>query len=411
MYVIGSSKRNQYPIKIWMQAEDQLEEPCLLQAINLANLPFVHQWIALMPDAHVGKGMPIGGVLAAKNVLVPNAVGVDIGCGMSWRETQLDSMVLKNTFTNNGTLVQSLIGDIMRDIPLGKKHHNKRQLSIVLDEAMANKELYGNETELLTEIEAAYCQIGTLGGGNHFIELQEDEAGKVSIMLHSGSRNLGYKICNYFKDLAISKRAEWGSTVPLDYYLDYLPADSKEGQAYVNWMNLGLAFARENRERMMQVVCDRLERLLKRVGLSSPIYGKQVDCHHNYASFEHHFGQDVWVHRKGAIRAGEGEWGIIPGAMGMPSYLVIGRGNCESFLSCSHGAGRIMSRTKAKAQFNMESVITDLKNIGVVLGKNKRSDVAEETRHAYKDIEHVIENELDLIMPVKKLTTIGVVKG
>lgn len=411
MYIIKENGETEHPIKVWLRQEDLLEESCLQQAINLSNLPFVHKLVALMPDTHTGKGMPIGGVIATDNVVIPNAVGVDIGCGMAYMETNIEAAFLRNTNTANGSLLQSIIGDVLRNIPVGINHYKSRQASETINKALADKGKYDFAEVLLPEIEDGYYQIGTLGGGNHFIELQEDENGLIAIMLHSGSRHLGYQICNYFNDIARKCSTKWHSTVPDEYRLDFLPADSEEGQAYINWMSLALEFAHENRNRMMNDVIAIIEKLVSRVRGTQPHYSGYINCHHNYASLEQHYGKTVWVHRKGAIRAREGELGIIPGAMGTYSYIVTGKGNKESFHSCSHGAGRLMSRTKAKASFSVESVITDLKKNGVVLGKNKKNDVSEESRHAYKDIDTVIANELDLIAPVKKLRTIGVVKG
>ena len=411
MYVIECNEKHTHPIKVWLRPEEELEAKCLEQAQNLASLPFIHPWIALMPDVHVGKGMPIGGVLPAEGVVIPNAVGVDIGCGMAFLETNVEAAALRQAMTNHGTLLQGIVGEVLRNIPVGKKHYQERQESEVVAEALLNIDLYSFAPELLPEIEAGYYQIGTLGGGNHFIEFQEDEQGLVSIMLHSGSRHLGYKICNYFNNLAKMNRQNWGSTIPDSYFLDYLPVASAEGEAYLQWMELGLAFAKENRAKMMMDVEKILERLMARAGLPAPQYGRYIECHHNYAALEHHFGKDVWVHRKGAVKAGEDQLVIVPGAMGANSYILRGKGNPESFQSCSHGAGRILSRTKAKEVFKMETVIADLKAHGVVLGKNKRSDVTEEARQAYKDIEGVLANELDLAIPFKQLKTLGVIKG
>jgi tRNA-splicing ligase RtcB len=187
--------------------------------------------------------------------------------------------------------------------------------------------------------------------------------------------------------------------------------ESEEGQAYINYMNMALEFAYENRARMMDKVKEIFTRWCEKSFEITPEYSNLINCHHNYAALESHYGKDVWVHRKGAIKAGSGELGIIPGAMGSYSYIISGKGNEESFHSCSHGAGRRLSRTKAKETYSVEEVILDLKETGVVLGKNKKSDVAEESRFAYKDIEAVIANEGDLITVVKRLKTLGVVKG
>lgn len=201
------------------------------------------------------------------------------------------------------------------------------------------------------------------------------------------------------------------SSVPDEYRLAFLPVVSEAGRGYINWMNLALDFAQENRDKMMSVVTEILTTKVQKYLVTTPTYSSRINAHHNYASLEHHFGKNLWVHRKGAIRAREGELGIIPGAMGSYSYIVKGLQNDDSFHSCSHGAGRLMSRRQAMNTFTVEQVMVDLKEQKVVLGKNSKADIAEESRFAYKDIDFVISQELDLITPVKKLKTLGVVKG
>ena len=410
MYVISNLENQRHPIKVWLP-EGALEEGCLEQARHLAELPFIHKWVALMPDTHQGMGMPIGGVIATEGVIIPNAVGVDIGCGMAFVQTGIPAAALTETQTKSGSLLQCIVGDILRNIPVGFAHHQKPQHSRVIDEALGNIDQYAAVPGLIPEIEAGHHQIGTLGGGNHFIELQQDEAGYVGIMLHSGSRHFGLKICNHFHQAARGLNSRWFSSVPDEYRLAFLPVGTDEGQGYIRYMNLALDFARENRDRMMEKVQEILAQWTVKVLGVTPAFSDYVNCHHNYAALEHHYGKDVWVHRKGAIRAREGEVGIIPGAMGSASYIVEGKGNPESFASCSHGAGRRHSRKKAMEAFSVEQVMVDLKESGVVLGKHNKSDVAEESRFAYKDIEEVISNELDLVTPVKKLQTLGVIKG
>jgi len=410
VFTLYKKDANRIHIKVWLSNREQLEEKCLQQADNLSNLPFAHHHIALMPDTHSGYGMPIGGVLATEGVIIPNAVGVDIGCGMAFLQTNIPVELLK-TDTGQGKLIQVVIGDVMRSIPVGFSHHKKPQESKVLDYACSRGTPY-TEEELVPEIEAGYYQLGTLGGGNHFIEIQEDEEGKVGIMLHSGSRNFGYKVCKYFNKLAKKLNKLWYSSVPKEYDMAFFPWESEEGLQYVHWMNLALEFARENRSQMMiKTKYTLLDLVQKYTGFSGYQVGETIDCHHNYATIEHHFDKNVWVHRKGAIRARKGDIGIIPGAMGSYSYIVEGLGNPESFHSCSHGAGRNFSRKKAKEKYSIQDVLEDLKTKGVILGKYKKDDVAEECRMAYKDIDFVIGQELDLITPIKKLQTIGVVKG
>ena len=230
-------------------------------------------------------------------------------------------------------------------------------------------------------------------------------------MLHSGSRHFGLKICNHYNDIAKALNRKWHSQVPEEYRLSFLPVDTEEGQGYIRYMSLALDFARENRARMMERVQEILIRWCDKALGIAPAFSGFINCHHNYAALEHHYGRDVWVHRKGAIRAREGDVGIIPGAMGSKSYIVEGLGNPESFESCSHGAGRRYSRTKAMQTFSVDEVMNDLNEAGVVLGKHSKRDVAEECRFSYKDIEEVIANETDLVRPVKQLSTLGVVKG
>lgn len=408
MYVI--SNNNSVPIKIWSTAES-VDENCLQQAANLAKLPFVHKCVSLMPDTHAGKGMPIGGVLACDGVVIPNAVGVDIGCGMAFVQTNIPVSVLRETKTGSGTLLQSIIGDILRGVPTGFAHHSKPQRSTVLDKAKQELSKYEATQELVANIEEGYFQIGTLGGGNHFIELQEDENGFCTIMLHSGSRNFGYRICGYFNDIAKLLNERWFSKVEADWGLAFLPVDTHEGKQYLNWMNLAMDFAYENRAMMLESVMAIFSRSVEKYTGLIPEYSNKINCHHNYASLENHYGKNVYVHRKGAIRAREGDLGIIPGAMGSASYIVRGKGNPESFMSSSHGAGRVYSRSKAMELFSVEKVIVDLKEQNVVLGKSKKSDVPEESRFAYKDIDTVMANQSDLTEPIKRLFTVGVVKG
>jgi tRNA-splicing ligase RtcB len=411
MFVIYEKDLMKYPIKVWLESKDQVEASCLEQAMNLANLPFLHKWVSLMPDTHTGMGMPIGGVIATDGVIIPNAVGVDIGCGMAFVETNIPAELLKNTDTPNGKLIQPMIGDILRNIPVGFAHHQKKQECSSLDEANIDNELLSFAPQLLTELERGYFQIGTLGGGNHFIEIQEDDDGIVGLMIHSGSRNFGFKICRHFNGIAREMNDQWHTAVPEEFGLSFLPVDTPAGRSYIEWMNLALNFAHENREHMMERVIDIVGKWFNKYSDGPLEFKNTINCHHNYAAIEHHYGKNVWVHRKGAIRARDNDVGIIPGAMGSYSYIVNGLGCEESFHSCSHGAGRKFSRTKAKEEFSVEKVINDLKKCNVVLGKHKKDDVAEECRFAYKDIDFVIKNELDLVKPVKRLKTIGVIKG
>lgn len=410
MFVLQKELGN-YPLKVWLESERDLEAACMEQAYHLMQLPFLHKWVCLMPDTHAGMGMPIGGVIAAKGVVIPNAVGVDIGCGMAYVGTNIPVKVLKETMTGNGNLVQGIVGDIMRSIPVGFAHHKTPMPCYTMDAAMEELSRYEKNEELLGQLEAGYFQIGTLGGGNHFIELQEDDKGYLSVMLHSGSRHFGKSVCDYFHQKARELNVRWYSRVPDEYRLAFLPVDTDEGRQYLDWMNLSMAFARENREKMMLAVKAVLEKWIGKYTDLTLEYQDEINCHHNYAALENHYGENVWVHRKGAVRAQNGELTVIPGAMGSYSYVVMGLGNPESFCSSSHGAGRAYSRKGAMAAFTCEEVMVDLKDQGVILGKKNKRDVAEESRFAYKDIDQVMANQKDLVTPVKRLRTIGVVKG
>ena len=399
------------PIKIWTASIDDIEESCLQQAVNLASLPFAVDHIALMPDTHTGKGMPIGGVIACRNAVIPNAVGVDIGCGMAFVQTDIPVRLLRETMTGSGELIKMIIGSVLRNIPVGFKHYSKPQPSAVLDKAQTEIGKYTADEELIKYIDESYYSVGTLGGGNHFIEIQEDENGLACIMLHSGSRMFGNMIGQHFNKLANSINEKYFSCVPFSYNLPFLPVDTDEGQRYLNWMHLAMDFAYENRAVMLEKVKAVFSELAEKFIGIIPNYSDEVNCHHNYAALENHYGENVWVHRKGAVHAAEGEIAIIPGSMGSNSYIVKGNGNPESFLTSSHGAGRSYSRTGAMERFSVESVMLDLKERNVVLGKNSKKDVPEECRFAYKDIDTVMENQKELTTPIKKLFTVGVVKG
>ena len=410
MFVLYN-ENTKFPVKIWLEDESQLEANCLEQAYHLSQLPFIHKWICLMPDTHAGKGMPIGGVIATKDVIIPNAVGVDIGCGMDFIPTNIRVEDIREVQTGNGTLIQAIIGNIMREIPLNTERYKAPQESEVLDRAKQEIEKYEENVELLPLIDDGYFQVGSLGGGNHFIELQEDENGYLCVMIHSGSRHLGKAICDYFHEKARELNRLWYSAVKEEHRLAFLPVHTKEGQQYIQWMNLAMDYAFENRARMLEKTCAIVKELIEKNTELVVEFGEEVNCHHNYAALENHYDANVWVHRKGAVRVREGEKAVIPGAMGSYSYVVEGKGNKESFCTSSHGAGRSYSRSGAMQAFTVEKVMVDLKEQGIVLGKRKKNDVAEECRFAYKDIDQVMAQQLDLVTPIRKLRTVGVVKG
>lgn len=399
------------PIKVWLSGEDKLDEKCRDQAYNLAHLPFLHKWVCLMPDTHAGKGMPIGGVIAAKNTVIPNAVGTDIGCGMIFTSTNIKVADIKDIQTGNGSIIQSVIGDLMRNIPAGREKFKERRFCQTIAEAKESGRFDNEVPELLELFEDGYFQIGTLGGGNHFIELQEDSDGNLCIMIHSGSRNIGAGICRYFHELARNHASRWKSTVPDDFCLAFLPADSGEGRAYLKYMELAVEFAKENRLQMLHSVKEAVKNKIEKFTGKTVLFSGDLDCVHNYASLEEHFGEMVWVHRKGAVRVRKGEKAVIPGAMGSHSYVVEGKGNPESFDTASHGAGRDYSRTAAMEKFSVEKVMVDLKEQGIILGKRKKADIAEECRFAYKDIDEVMEQQEEMVMICRKMRTVGVIKG
>lgn len=378
------------PIYTW---DENVEESALVQARELANLPFAFHHICLMPDVHMGYGMPIGGVIATEKVVIPNAVGVDIGCGMKARKTNL-------THIDINTL-KSVLNQIQRDIPTGFNHQKTPQnLSEKLQE-MAQKLSYENEKyrEIVNKMPA---QMGTLGGGNHFIEIQKGDDGHIWIMLHSGSRGIGKMTCDIYNDMAKKLNHQWYSYSAPD--LAFLPLDSVQGMEYMQAMRVGMQFAEDNRLHMLLRVEEAIRKYLPDMEVE-----EAIDTHHNYAALESHYGKNVLVHRKGAVRA-VGKV-IIPGSMGSFSYIGEGLQSPTSFWSCSHGAGRKLGRKEAMRQFSAQEVIEDMKSKGIELYKTKKQDVAEECVQAYKDVDVVMSNQSDLVKPLVKLRPLGVVKG
>lgn len=405
------------PIKVWLEDIAHLDANCLEQALNLADLPFLHKWVALMPDTHMGYGMPIGGVIAARGAIIPNAVGMDIGCGMAFLHTNIPAELIRQCTTSQGPLAKVISNNILRDIPVGFAHHAEPQESAYLDGLLASGSEFAREMDKHPDLAgscfpSAFKQLGTLGGGNHFIELQEDEEGRLCVMLHSGSRNVGKQVCDYFNKTARSLNERWQSRVPTGHQLAFLPTDDEAGQSYLHWMEMSLAFARENRQAMKETVKSILfSQVEKHTGFNSIQVDMEINAHHNYAALENHFGEEVWVHRKGAIRVQADELGIVPGAMGRASYIVKGLGNPESFHSCSHGAGRKMGRKKALAAYTSQEVLQELADRAVTLASHSTSDIADESPFVYKDIDDVIAQESDLAVPILKLKTLAVVKG
>jgi len=265
---------------------------------------------------------------------------VDIRCGMSFAATNIRLDSIADVTTGSGSLLQMIVGEIMRNIPVGFDHHGTKQHCDVIDRAFANPEAYQSQPKLYDCLQDGYYQVGTLGGGNHFIEVQVDEEGYIGLMLHSGSRHFGLTVCKHFGRMARELNERWHSQVPSEWELSFLPVDTDEGKDYISWMNLALDFAAENRQHMMDVVKDIFLRRVYDFTRPQTEFSTEINCHHNYAAIEHHYGADVWVHRKGATRARADELAVIPGAMGSYSYVVEGLGNPESFCTSSHGAGR-----------------------------------------------------------------------
>jgi tRNA-splicing ligase RtcB (3'-phosphate/5'-hydroxy nucleic acid ligase) len=388
MKIISTEK---LPVKMWL---DEVEEGAMNQIRNLANLPFAFKHIAVMPDAHPGFGMPIGGVLAAKGMIIPNAVGVDIGCGICAVKTSLTDI--------NKDSLKKLIGEIKRTIPLGFEHYKQKQdVSLMPDEKSL---MSGQKPVIEKEYNSALTQIGTLGGGNHFIEFQKGPAGNIWVMIHSGSRNLGKQVADYYNKLAIRLNEKWNSPVPRKWELAYLPIDSEEGQAYIREMNYCVEFALANRKLIMSKIIELFSDETNAVGMNF------INIAHNYAKMENHFRENVMVHRKGATLAASGTIGIIPGSQGAPSYIVKGKGNPDSFNSCSHGAGRRMGRRQAVRELNLEDEINKLNSLGIVHAVKGKKDL-DEASGAYKDIRSVMKNQEDLVEILVELIPLGVIKG
>ncbi|HRX16728.1 MAG TPA: RtcB family protein [Spirochaetota bacterium] len=374
------------PIKMWL---DEIEDGAMQQAKNLANLPFVFKWIALMPDCHQGYGMPIGGVLAAYQVVVPNAVGVDIGCGMCAVKTSLKNI--------NSDQLKKIISLIRARIPLGFNHHKHPQQWQGFDNAP-------DIPIIQQELQSAQYQLGTLGGGNHFIEMQKGSDGFIWIMLHSGSRNFGLKIATEYHKKAMYYCAQ-NKYQLTDSNLAYLPVKTEEAKEYFEAMNFALEFARESRLKMLEVVKDAVASVCINVS-----FDETINIHHNYAALERHYGHDVIVHRKGATSARKGQIGIIPGSQGTRSYIVIGKGNPESFMSCSHGAGRKIGRKEAQRKLDLKHEKKILDDQRIIHSIRTVKDL-DEASGAYKDIDTVMKNQQDLIDITVSLVPLAVIKG
>lgn len=397
------------PIKAWVRGV-QVEEAAKKQLRNLAGLPFIHSHIAAMPDVHWGMGATVGSVIATKGAVIPAAVGVDIGCGMAAQRTTLTASDLPDN-------LQALRSEIERRIPHGRTNNggpgDRGAWGDQAPKASTHPELGGLIAQL-SKITAKHPKLeragnraikhaGTLGTGNHFVEVCLDEEQRVWIMLHSGSRGIGNAIGSYFIERAKEEMRRWHINLP-DQDLAYLPQGSELFADYCGAVEWAQTFARVNRELMMSEAIDALS-----LAVPKPFSCDcaAVNCHHNYVSWENHFGDNVMVTRKGAVRARAGDLGIIPGSMGARSFIVRGKGNAQSFCSCSHGAGRAMSRAEAKRRFTLEDHIKATEGVEC----RKDEGVLDETPGAYKDIDAVMAAQSDLIEVVHTLRQVLCVKG
>ncbi|WP_417369231.1 RtcB family protein [Gelidibacter japonicus] len=376
------------PIKLWLE-EEQVEDGALDQARDLANLPFAFKHIAIMPDTHLGYGMPIGAILATKGAVVPNAVGVDIGCGMCSLRTNLTDIETAD--------LKEIMSIIRETVPVGFNHHESPQ-----DESWM-PEKKGNLPIVEQEYKSALHQVGTLGGGNHFIEIQKGSDGYIWIMIHSGSRNIGFTVANHYNNIAKEKNKALELRVPKD--LAFIPEDSEYFDLYWNEMNYCVEFALANRKLMMERTKSAFKEIIPEVEFSH-----FINKPHNFAALEEHFGEEVIVHRKGATRARKGEWGMIPGSQGTQSFLVKGKGNVNSFESCSHGAGRVMSRAAARRNLDLKEERKILTDQGILHAIRHKGDL-DEAPSSYKDIDEVMANQEALVEVQIKLQPLAVIKG
>ena len=384
---------NKCPVKIWT---DLVEDSAMKQIENLTTLPFLYHHLAIMPDVHTGMGMPIGGVLACVDAVIPNAVGVDIGCGMCAVKTSIKANEIPID-----VLRKKIMRGIRKLIPLGMEHHKEPQDEKYMPQGYDIEKLY----VVKHQYTSATYQIGTLGGGNHFIELQKDDEGYLWIMLHSGSRNLGKQVGDYYNKIAKTLNERWLSIVNPDIKLAFLPLKTDEFNQYWAEMKYCVDFALCNRKLMME----RIEEVIADA-LPDIKFEPMINIAHNYATWENHYGNNVIVHRKGATLARKGTIGIIPGSQGTASYIVEGLGNPESFCSCSHGAGRVLSRTAAINTLDMAEEVNRLNERGIIHAIRCQKDM-QEASGAYKDIDTVIANQTDLVNVKTKLLPVAVIKG
>ena len=394
------------PIKAWTVGVP-FEDEARAQVERISRLPFLHSHVAVMPDVHLGKGATVGSVIATRQAIIPAAVGVDIGCGMMAVRTSLRASELPDDLHALRTAIENAV-------PHGRTNNGREgdrgawrnppqraldawsRLEPTYTEIVAKHPRLGRGNDL--------SHLGTLGTGNHFIEVCLDESQNVWIVLHSGSRGVGNRIGQFFIELAKKDMRQWMINLP-DQDLAYLPEGTEHFGDYVKAVHWAQSYAMTNRELMMEAIVAALRKseLLPPFEANAEV----VNCHHNYVAVEEHYGQRVFVTRKGAVRAGVNDLGIIPGSMGAKSFIVRGKGNPESFESCSHGAGRAMSRSEARRRFTVEDHVRATEGIEC----RKDEDVIDETPAAYKSIEAVMQAQSDLVDVVHTLKQIVVVKG
>jgi tRNA-splicing ligase RtcB len=393
-------------IKAWIDGV-AVEEQARKQLDNIASMPFIHKHVAIMPDCHWGMGATVGSVIPTKGAIIPAAVGVDIGCGMMAKRTSLTASDLPDN-------LHGLRTGIEQRIPHGRTDNGGPNDEGAQSEGQVpGHPIYADLQDIIAKhpkvtqaANRAPFHLGTLGTGNHFVEVCLDEEDRVWIMLHSGSRGIGNRIGSYFIELAKQDMRKWFVNLP-DEDLAYLPQGTEHFNDYMKAVSWAQKFARFNRELMM---AEAIEALQEAVPKPFETDCEAVNCHHNYVSQEKHFGADVLLTRKGAVSAKEGELGIIPGSMGAKSFIVRGKGGAagrEAFFSCSHGAGRAMSRNQARKQFTVAD--HEAATAGVECRKDE--GVIDETPAAYKDIEAVMAAQADLVDIVHTLKQVVCVKG
>jgi tRNA-splicing ligase RtcB len=395
------------PIKAWVKGVP-LEDAARKQLVNVSQLPFIFKWVAAMPDVHWGIGATVGSVIPTKGAIIPAAVGVDIGCGMMAVQTDLNARDLPDNLHAIRTAIEAAV-------PHGRTQHGGRgdrgAWHIIPDrnQAVWGEKLKGRYEAILEKHPKLdrgnhSNHLGTLGTGNHFIEVCLDESEMVWIMLHSGSRGVGNRMGTYFIELAKKDMGRLAGNLP-DKDLAYLEDGAEHFYDYVEAVEWAQDFARTNRDLMMQQIVE----AVRESGEVRPFTAQvqAINCHHNYVARERHYGQNIFVTRKGAVRAQEGDMGIIPGSMGARSYIVRGKGNPESFMSCSHGAGRAKSRGEARRRFTVQDHIRMTEGVEC----RKDADVIDETPAAYKSIDAVMAAQTDLVEIVHTLRQVVCVKG